>query len=364
MSKLEELNAAGQSVWLDFIRRDMLRNGKLESLVAEGVRGLTSNPSIFQSAIATSGEYDAQIQKVTQAGGTPEAAFEALAVEDIQGAADVLRSIYDDSDAADGYVSLEVSPTIAHDTDATIADAQRLWNLVDRPNLMIKVPATAAGIPAVEELIACGLNINATLMFSMTDYENVAQAYIRGLERAESPTGIASVASFFVSRVDAKVDTALEAIGSPEALALRGKIAIANSKLAYARYQELFEAECFGDLAKAGARPQRVLWASTSTKNPAYPDTLYVDELVGPNTVNTIPPKTLDFFKDHGTVNAAAIVTGVEEARSQIASLSDIGVDFNAATAELQDAGVASFATAFETLLGAISDKSALLTEA
>jgi transaldolase len=364
MNKLEQLNAAGQSVWLDFIRRDMLKNGELEALVAEGVRGLTSNPSIFQNAIATSDQYDAQIKTVIQSGGSPEAAFEALAVEDIQGAADALRSVYDSSDGADGFVSLEVSPTIAHDTEATIADARRLWGLVNRPNLMIKVPATAAGIPAIEELIAAGLNINVTLMFSMEDYENVAQAYLRGLERAEDPSGIASVASFFVSRVDGKVDAALEAAGTEAALALRGKIAIANSKLAYARYQELFEAHCFADLAAKGARPQRVLWASTSTKNPDYPDTLYVDELVGPNTVNTIPPKTLEFFKDHGTVNPSAIVSGVDEARTQIAALDGIGVDFDAITAELQTAGVASFADAFATLLAAIADKSALLTDA
>jgi transaldolase len=364
MNKLEQLNSAGQSVWLDFIRRDMLKNGELEALVAEGVRGLTSNPSIFQNAIATSDQYDAQIKAVVQSGGSPEAAFEALAVEDIQGAADALRSVYDRSDGADGFVSLEVSPTIAHDTEATIADARRLWGLVNRPNLMIKVPATAAGIPAIEELIAAGLNINVTLMFSMEDYENVAQAYLRGLERAEDPSGIASVASFFVSRVDGEVDAALEAAGTEAALALRGKIAIANSKLAYARYQELFEAHCFADLAAKGARPQRVLWASTSTKNPDYPDTLYVDELVGPNTVNTIPPKTLEFFKDHGTVNPSAIVTGVDEARTQIAALAGIGVDFDAITADLQTAGVGSFADAFATLLAAIADKSALLTDA
>ncbi len=364
MNKLEELNAAGQSVWLDFIRRDMLQNGALKTLVAEGVRGLTSNPSIFQNAIATSDEYDAQIKSVVQSGGTAETAFEALAVEDIQGAADVLRGVYDESTGRDGFVSLEVSPTIAHDTDATINDARRLWGLVDRPNLMIKVPATAAGIPAIEELIADGLNINVTLMFSMEDYENVAQAYIRGLGRAENPAGIASVASFFVSRVDGKVDAALEAVGTEPALALRGKIAIANSKLAYARYQELFEGHCFADLAASGGRPQRVLWASTSTKNPAYPDTLYVDELVGPNTVNTIPPKTLEFFKDHGTVNPSAITTGVDEARDLVATLADVGVDLAAITADLQEAGVKSFADAFATLLTAIADKSTLLAEA
>ncbi len=364
MNKLEELNAAGQSVWLDFIRRDMLKNGDLKSLVAEGVRGLTSNPSIFQNAIATSDEYDAQIKSVIQSGGTAETAFEALAVEDIQGAADVLRGVYDESNGGDGFVSLEVSPDIAHDTEATISDARRLWTLVDRPNLMIKVPATAAGIPAVEELIASGLNINVTLMFSTEDYENVAQAYIRGLERAEDPKGIASVASFFVSRVDGKVDAALEAVGTQEAMALQGKIAIANSKLAYARYQELFEDHCFADLAGKGARPQRVLWASTSTKNPDYPDTLYVDELVGPNTVNTIPPKTLEFFKDHGTVDPTAITTNLDEARARIAALADVGVDLAEITADLQEAGVRSFADAFDTLRAAITAKSALLTDA
>lgn len=364
MNKLQELAAAGQSVWLDFIRRDMLNNGELVSLVEDGVRGLTSNPSIFQSAIATSAQYDRQIHRVINAGGSAESAFEELAVEDIQGAADVLAGIYDSSRGADGFVSLEVSPTLANDTAATIADAKRLWGRVDRPNLMIKVPATDAGIPAIEDLIADGLNINVTLMFSMDDYERVAMAFIRGLERRSDPTGIASVASFFVSRVDSAVDSALEAVGSDGALTLRGKIAVANAKLAYARYQELFEGPRFKDLAAAGARAQRVLWASTSTKNANYPDTLYVDALVGENTVNTIPPATLELFRDHGVIDPAALTTGVDEARSQIAELADVGIDFDTITADLQIAGVRSFADAFHTLLNTIREKSTVLAEA
>ncbi|MCH7668310.1 MAG: transaldolase [Acidobacteria bacterium] len=364
MNKLQELDAAGQSVWLDFIRRDMLNNGELVSLVEDGVRGLTSNPSIFQSAIATSAQYDRQIHRVINAGGSAESAFEELAVEDIQGAADVLAGIYDSSRGADGFVSLEVSPTIANDTTATIANAKRLWGRVDRPNLMIKVPATDAGIPAIEDLIADGLNINVTLMFSMDDYENVAMAFIRGLERRSDPTGVASVASFFVSRVDSAVDSALEAVGTDAALTLRGKIAVANAKLAYARYQELFEGPRFEDLAAAGARAQRVLWASTSTKNANYPDTLYVDALVGENTVNTIPPATLELFRDHGVIDPAALTTDVDEARSQIAELADVGIDFDTITADLQIAGVRSFADAFHSLLNTIREKLTLLAEA
>jgi transaldolase len=363
MSKLRELHDQGQSVWLDFIRRDLIDSGELAGLVAEGVRGLTSNPTIFQKAIAGSGAYDEQLRSVIAAdpGASNGAVFEALAVSDIQAAADALRGVYDDSDGADGYVSLEVSPHLARDTDGTIADARRLWGIVDRPNLMIKVPATAAGIPAIEQLISEGINVNATLMFSLADYEAVAHAYLAGLARATDPSRIASVASFFVSRVDTKADEALAKVGSPEALALLGRSAVNNAKLAYRRYQELFESDAFAGLAAAGGRPQRVLWASTSTKNPAYIDTLYVDELVGPNTVNTMPPATIDAFRDHGVADATALTTDVAGAEAGIAALADLGIDYHRMTAELQTEGVAAFADSFDDLLGAIGAKLAEL---
>ena len=355
MSKLHDLHQQGQSVWLDFIRRDMLESGELEQLVSDGIRGLTSNPTIFQKAIAGSTDYDEQIRASRDL--RTDAQFEALAIEDIQGAADVLRTVYDDSDGADGFVSLEVSPHLAYDTEKTIAEARRLWGLVDRPNLLIKVPATDEGIPAVERLLAEGLNINITLMFSLADYEAVAQAHLRGLAQAESPTRIASVASFFVSRVDGKTDAALEKVGSPEAMALRGTIAVANAKLAYRRYQELYEGDAFAELAAAGVRPQRVLWGSTSTKNPEYRDVLYVEDLVGPNTVNTMPPATIDAFMDHGVINPEALTTDVDEAAAQIDRLSELGIDFDAITAELQTEGVEAFADSLDDLLATLAEK-------
>ena len=359
MSKLLELNDAGQSVWLDFIRRDMITSGELSTLIADGIRGLTSNPTIFQKAIAGSDAYDGQLR--TLLADHPDASdaelFEHLAVADIQAAADALQGVYDASNGLDGYVSLEVSPHLAHDTDGTVADALRLWDIVNRPNLMIKVPATAAGVPAIEQLIGGGVNVNATLMFSLADYEAVAQAYLAGLARADQPSRLGSVASFFVSRVDTKFDDALEKTGTPAALALRGRLAVANAKLAYRRYQELFEGEPFAEHAAAGARPQRVLWASTSTKNPAYVDTMYVDDLIGPNTVNTMPPATIDAFADHGTIDASALVRDVEEAAEQIASLAALGIDYHEATAALQTEGVAAFAESFDDLLGAIAAK-------
>lgn len=366
MKPLEELNSQGQSVWVDYIRRDFTRDGGLQSLVDDGVRGVTSNPSIFEAAIGGSAEYDEALRSRLDVNPdcTPTELFEAVAITDIQEAADVLRSVYDESGGADGFVSLEVSPTLAHDSEGTIRDARRLWAAVDRPNLMIKVPATGPGIPAIEELIAEGINVNATLMFSMQDYEDVAQAYVRGLRRAEDPAGIASVASFFVSRVESAVDGALDAIGTDEAAALRGLAAVANSKLAYRRYQEIFEGDEFAELAARGARPQRVLWASTSTKDDAYSDVKYVEELVGDNTVNTVPPKTLDAFSDHGTARADAIIEDVPAAETAIAALGDLGIDFDAITAQLQVDGVASFAKSFETMLETIESKSRRLLAA
>jgi transaldolase len=359
MTKLHDLYENGQSVWLDFIRRDMLESGELATLVDSGVRGLTSNPTIFQKAISSSTAYDQQIAEVIRQ--SPDAGtgavFEEVAVVDIRGAADALRGVYEDSDGADGFVSLEVSPHLAHDTAGTVVDARRLWTWVDRPNLMIKVPATAAGIPAQEELLASGININSTLMFSLTDYEAVAQAHIRGLRRSNDPRGTSSVASFFVSRVDAKTDAALEKVDTPEAMALRGKIAVANAKLAYRRFQELYLGDIFADLAAAGARPQRVLWASTSTKNPEYRDVLYVEDLVGRDTVNTMPPATIEAFSDHGVIDPNALTTDVDEAEDQVAALARLGIDFDEITAELQREGVVAFADSFDDLLGALDVK-------
>jgi transaldolase len=363
MSKLHDLFEAGQSVWYDFIRRDMLENGELDALVANGVRGLTSNPTIFQKAIAGSTQYDDQISTMVTADPDvdPTHLFEEIAIRDIQGAADALGEVYADSGGRDGFVSLEVSPHLANDTAGTIADARRLWNEVDRPNLMIKVPATPAGIPAIEELIAANINVNATLMFSLEDYENVAQAYLRGLDRAQHPDRVASVASFFVSRVDTKTDAALEKVGTPSAMARRGRTAVANAKLAYQRYQQLFEGDAFAALAARGGRPQRALWASTSTKNPEYLDVLYVDNLIGPNTVNTMPPQTVDDFIDHGVIDPNALTDGIDDAIEQIDALGDLGIDFDEITATLQTEGVVSFADSFDDLLATLADKAAAL---
>lgn len=358
-SKFQELYEAGQSVWLDYIRRDTLTTGELDGLIGDGIRGLTSNPTIFMNAIAGSDLYDDQIRALGDE--SPQAVFEALAIDDITAAADALRGVYDTSDGTDGFVSLEVSPHLANDTAGTIADAHRLWDLVDRPNLMIKVPATPAGVTALEDLIAAGINVNATLMFSLAHYEAVALAYARGVGRAAHPGRVASVASFFVSRVDSKTDAALEKIGTPEALDLQGKAAVANSKLTYRRYEEIFGGAAFADAAAKGARPQRALWASTSTKNPAYSDVLYVEELIGPNTVNTMPPATIEAFLDHGVVLAGSLKTNIGEAEDQLRLLGEYGIDFGDITDELQVEGVIAFADSYDELLEAIAAKSAAL---
>jgi transaldolase len=362
MTKLHELADLGQAIWLDYIRRSFITSGDLQALIDEGLRGVTSNPTIFEKAIAGSTDYDGGLHRLVEEGKTVEEIYEALTLDDIQRAADLLRPVYDQAGGADGYVSLEVSPTLAHDTEGTIAEARRFFAALDRPNVMIKVPATPAGIPAIETLISEGVNVNITLMFSLAHYEAVAEAYIAGLEKLAADGGdpstgsgrgvsqVASVASFFVSRVDTAVDRALEAIGTPEAVALQGKIAIANAKMAYARFREIFSGERWERLAAQGARVQRPLWASTSAKNPLYPDTLYVDGLIGPDTVNTVPPATLNAFRDHGTV-APTLEAGLEEARIQLARLAELGVDFDAITQKLQDDGVAAFAKSFESLM-------------
>jgi len=358
MNPLRELNEYVQAVWMDFIRRDLLVDGGLQRLVEDdGVTGVTSNPAIFEKAIGGSSEYDEQIGALLAAGdpGVMDL-YEALVFEDIRLAADVLRPVYDASNRSDGYVSLEVSPHLAYDTRASIDQALDLWRSVDRPNLMIKVPATDEGIPAIEELLASGVNINVTLMFSLADYEAVAGAYLRGVARLDDPSTVSSVASFFVSRVDSKIDPLLEGVGTEAAMALRGTIAVANSKLAYRRFQEIFDGEPFADLRARGAQVQRVLWASTSAKNPAYRDVVYVEELVGSQTVNTVPPKTIDAFRDHGEVRPS-LTESVDEAARRIAALEDLGIDFDALTADLQSEGVEKFVQPFDQLLETLERK-------
>ena len=319
MNPLLKLNAFGQSVWLDYIRRDFVLNGELAKLIREdGLAGLTSNPAIFEKAIGGGNEYAPAIRALKQRGLSAMALYETLAIEDIQAAADQFRPVFDAGKGHDGYVSLEVSPYLARDTAATVVEAKRLWREVSRPNLMIKVPATLEGLPAIELLISQDMNVNVTLLFSQAMYEKVAERYIAGLERRAAEGGdlgrISSVASFFISRIDAAMDPLL-----PEAL--RGKTAIANAMLAYDSYKRLFSGPRWENLAKKGARPQRLLWASTSTKNPAYRDVMYVEELVGSNTVNTLPPATLESFRDHG-VPRASLEEDIGAARAIISSSS------------------------------------------
>lgn len=360
MNPLKQLGAQGQSIWLDYIRRNLIVSGELKRMVEEdGIRGVTSNPTIFEKAIAGSTDYDDALRAMLARDGDAavEKLYEPLAIEDIQMAADVLRSVYDATHGDDGYVSLEVSPHLAHDTQGTISEAKRLRAAVDRPNLMIKVPATPAGIPAIEQLIADGLNINVTLMFSMSHYEAVARAYVSGLERSADPAKVASVASFFVSRVDTAVDKALESLGTERALSLLGKIAIANSKIVYERFRQIFHGEGFAHLRSRGARPQRPLWASTGTKNPKYSDVLYVENLIGAETVNTVPPDTLNAFRDHGKIIEGAVADKLDEAASTLGQLKALGIDLNAITDKLQVDGVAAFAASFDQLLGALEKK-------
>ena len=359
MNPLRQLREQGQAAWLDYIQRSLIHDGGLRRLVQEdGLGGVTSNPSIFEKAIGGSNDYDSAIadQLDRNRRTTASELYESLAIEDIRMAADELRPVYDETGGGDGYVSLEVSPYLADDTDATLAEARRLWQAVDRPNLMVKVPGTAEGVPAFEALIAEGINVNVTLMFSLATYEAVAQAYLRGLARCAAPERVGSVASFFVSRVDTYADQALEKVGTPEALALRGQVAIANAKLTYRRFREIFYGEPFAALAAKGARVQRVLWASTSTKNPAYRDVLYVEELIGRDTVDTLPPATLDAFRDHGRVRPS-LEEGVDEAAAVIDRLGEVGVDLDDITDRLQRDGVAAFAASFDGLLSAVERK-------
>jgi transaldolase len=359
----------GQSIWFDNIKRSMLTGGELARYVAEDdLRGVTSNPSIFEKAINGSEDYDDQMRALIEKGLEIKDIYEALVIDDIRGAADILRPAYDKTGGIDGYISLEVDPRLAYDTSHTIDEASRLFKAVDRPNVMIKIPAAQEGLPAIAESIHRGVNINVTMIFSIENYEQVADAFITGLERRASEgkpvEGIASVASFFVSRVDTAVDKQLDGLAASaqgakkdELLALRGQAAVANAKLAYRKFKEIFHKdERFAKLRGKGAQVQRCLWASTGTKNPDYSDILYVDTLIGPETVNTIPPQTYDAFKDHGKVSLT-LEEGLDEAAALIAELGDHGVDMDAVTAKLQKDGLDAFVSSFDTLLDAISAK-------
>lgn len=361
MNPLVMLSDRGQSFWYDNIRRRYLKDGTVNRLIVEdGLRGMTSNPSIFEKAIGGSDDYDHQIAKLVLSARDVPGIYEAVVVEDIQQACDLFTSLYRDSDGRDGFVSLEVSPLLAHDSQETIKEAERLFARVNRPNVMIKVPATAAGVEAIKQLIGQGININVTLMFSMAHYEAVAQAYLDGLARfgkdGGDPAKVASVASFFVSRVDSAVDKLLSGMNDPVAASLQGRIAVANSKIVYQRFKEIFYGEAFEPLKSAGARVQRLLWASTSTKNPHYSDTLYVDNLIGQDTVNTMPPATIEAFRDHGRV-AATIEEGLQDARLSLSQLRQLGIDLDAVTEQLQVGGVQAFSASFDQLMVTLARK-------
>lgn len=364
---LQKFNQIGQSIWYDNIERKLLNDGTLSGMVNRGeIRGITSNPSIFNKAISQSDEYDHEIESLTREGLSKEDIYEQLAISDIQAAADLFRPLYEQTNGGDGYVSLEVSPYLAHDTEGTIQDAKRLWTIVDRPNLMVKIPATREGLPAITEAIAEGININVTLIFGLDRYQEVREAYLAGLEKrvevGKSISKIASVASFFISRIDSKVDKMLESLTVPEDKtkieSLLGKIAVASGKLAYQDYEDAFGEKGirFGKLRDQQAKRQRVLWASTSTKNPAYPDTKYVDEMIGPYSINTIPPKTLVAFLDHGVVDRT-IDQDLESARKALDGLSSLGIDLGQVTQELELEGVESFAEAFTSLLNSLQKR-------
>ncbi|RTL79403.1 MAG: bifunctional transaldolase/phosoglucose isomerase [Hyphomicrobiales bacterium] len=362
MNPLKQLEACGQSPWLDYLKRSLIEKDELRRLIErDGIRGVTSNPAIFEKAIAESDEYEATLKKFqSQADHSVSAIYEHLAIADIRAAADVLRSVYDQTLARDGYISLECSPYLADDTDATIEEAIRLWRTVDRPNLMVKVPATRAGVPAIRELIGRGVNVNVTLLFSVSVYERVVEAYVSGLEALKRAGGdmskVASVASFFVSRIDTAVDKRLDKLPDQSlASRLRGDVAIANAKIAYTRYQELFSSARWEALAAAGARTQRLLWASTSTKNPAYKDTLYVEALIGRDTVDTIPPATMDAFRDHGQAAPDAIEKDVAVARAVLGDLQRSGISLEEVAEELVKDGVEQFVDAFDKLFVSIA---------
>lgn len=364
-TKMHQVREIGQSIWLDFIRRSFLDEGGLNEYIEKGLCGVTSNPSIFDKAISKGEEYDQDIADMASKGRPTRDIYEALMVEDIKQACDILLPVFEESDQKDGFVSLEVNPHLAHDTSGTIDEVKEYSSRVDRPNLMIKVPATPEGIPAVEELTAQGFNINVTLMFSLEQYEQVAEAYINGLERLAENGGnvseIHSVASFFVSRLDVKLDRMFQAIDDPLAQELMGNIGIANAKMAYQRFLDKFSTDRWEDLAEQGANVQRVLYGSTSTKNPDYPDTLYPDNLIGQDTINTLPPETLDAFLDHGRVRET-LTEDIDTAQNQLEKLQPLDINLENITMELLDEGVIKFANSFDELMISISNKKSQLT--
>lgn len=368
-NRLVQLHECGQSVWLDQISRSLMTSGQLKRLIDEdGLRGMTSNPTIFQKAIGKGDDYANELKQLARSGGSVSDIYEAVVVNDIGSAADIFRPRYDAENGSDGFVSLEVSPLLANDTQATIKEAKELWQKLNRPNVMIKVPGTPAGVPAFEELIAAGLNINVTLIFAVEVYEKVAETYIRALERREQAgqpvNRIASVASFFVSRIDTAVDKQLEQklqqatdpAQKQKLESLMGKAAIANAKLAYESFQKIFSGDRWNKFKAKGARVQRPLWASTSTKNPKYRDTLYVDELIGSDTVNTMPLKTLEDFRDHGAPKLT-LQSGLEDAHRVFSDLKDVGIDMAAVTHKLTEDGVALFAQSFNELIETIKGR-------
>ena len=364
---LLELAALGQSIWMDFLRRGMIASGELRQTIEEdGLRGVTSNPSIFEKAIAGSHDYDEAISALALEGKSTQEIYQALTVEDIQRAADLFRPLYDRTDGRDGFVSLEVSPHLAYDTEATIVEARTLWKTVNRPNLMVKVPATRLGIPAIRQLISEGITVNVTLLFGLPRYQEAAEAYIAGLEalaaRGQPLARVASVASFFLSRIDVLIDPQLQKkiqAGGREAgtaEALHGQVAIASARVAYQMYKDIFGGDRFRRLAGQGARPQRLLWASTSTKDPAESDVKYVEALIGPETVNTVPVDTLNAYRDHGHP-APRLVEKVKDAHDLLRRLPEVGIDLDAMTQQLEDEGVQKFMKSFDTLADSLEKK-------
>ena len=366
---LLQLKNQGQSIWYDNIRRSLLQSGELKRMIEEdGVTGVTSNPTIFEKAMDGSADYQDALKELIASGASADEIYEKLIVADARAACDILRPVFDETHGGDGYVSLEVSPLLAHNTAGTVRQAKHLFELVNRPNLMIKVPATVEGMPAIEMLIGDGINVNVTLIFSLDSYKKAAEAYIAGLEKLDKAGGrldsVASVASFFVSRLDTAVDKLLEECIATEKdpkrvaelAALLGTTAISNSKMAYQIFKEIFSGPRFQALARKGARPQRVLWASTSTKNPAYRDVIYVEQLIGPQTVNTMPPSTLEAFRDHGVVKPT-LEQSVETAKANLDALKEFGIDLDAITAQLLVDGVDAFAKSFQQLMRCIANK-------
>jgi transaldolase len=363
-TRLHDLHAIGQSPWLDNLRRGWLTSGELAAWVDRGIRGLTSNPSIFQKAISSGSDYDEQFGDLITGGTTVTDAYWDLVTSDIEGALALLRPVYDSSDGVDGFVSVEVAPDLARDAAGTEAAARHLHSSIAEPNLYVKIPGTAEGVGPIRTMIGEGRSINVTLIFSLDRYAEVMEAYLAGLEEAEGDLSrISSVASFFVSRVDTEVDRRLEDIGTPEALGLRGRAAVAQAQVAYQRFLATFQGPRWEALVARGARVQRPLWASTSTKNPAYPDTAYVDALIGPDTVNTMPEDTIDAFVDHGTV-ARTVDADPAAAQAVLDSLAEVGIDLDDVGEVLEDQGVASFAKAFDELIGALDTKAVELGSA